>query len=153
MEQLFGAIPSVLSGLGPNTDIDEAVVFAAWGRCVGDLLRERTAPLEFFENRLVVAVQDKIWQRHLEDLSPQMLVKINGSLGQGSVRYIEFRIDAAAAETARESKKAGNIVPDIDEVSPSLANAANAIADEHLRKQFLSTAASYLTKQTSNLEP
>ena len=153
MEQLFGAIPSILTGLGPNAGIDEALVFAAWGRCAGDLLRERTAPLEFFQNRLVVAVQDKTWQRHLEELSPPMLVKINGSIGQGSVKYIEFRIDAAAVEAVRESYKVAQTDLVVDAVAPSLTKAANAIADEHLRKQFLSAAASYLAKQTSSLEP
>ncbi|MEO6655802.1 MAG: DciA family protein [Pyrinomonadaceae bacterium] len=152
MEQLFGAIPSVLRGLGPNADIDEAVAFAAWGRCAGDLLRERTATVEFFGNRLVVAVQDKTWQRHLEELSPQMLVRINGSLGHGSVKYIEFRIDAAAVEALRESNKAAKTDLVLGAVSPSLRKAANAIADEHLREQFLSAAASYLAKQTSNIE-
>ena len=67
MEQLFGAIPSALNGLGPNANVDEAVVFAAWARCAGDLLRVRTAPLEFFENRLVIAVSDQTWRRHLEE--------------------------------------------------------------------------------------
>ena len=151
MEQLFGAIPSALRGLEPNTGIDEAVVFAAWGRCAGDLLRERTEPIEFFENRLVVAVQDKTWQRHLEELSPQMLVKINGSLGHGTVKYIEFRIDAAVLEAVRESNKVDttDVLP--EEVSPSLTKAANAIADEHLREQFLSAAATYLTQQKLTL--
>src|SRR5258708_31521116 len=150
MEQLFGAIPSVLSSLGPNADIDEAVVFAAWARCAGDLLRERTAPLEFFENRLVIAVSDETWARHLEDLSPQMLVRINGSLGQGTVTFIEFRINAAAVKAAHETENvvsADDIPP---EAPPSLAAAAEAITDEDLRKQFLSAAASYLAKPKKN---
>jgi len=146
MEQLFGAIPSALNGLGPNANVDEAVVFAAWARCAGDLLRVRTAPLEFFENRLVIAVSDQTWRRHLEELSPLMLAKINGSLDQGSVTFIEFRIDAAAVKTARKIEKAA--ADDISvEPPPSLTTAADAIADENLRKQFLSAAASYLARQ------
>ena len=65
MEQLFGAIPAVLGGLGANDGIDEAIVFAVWQRCAGQLLNERTKPIEFFENRLVVAVADETWQRHI----------------------------------------------------------------------------------------
>jgi len=146
MEQLFGAIPSALNGLGPNANVDEAVVFAAWARCAGDLLRVRTAPLEFFENRLVIAVSDQTWRRHLEELSPLMLAKINGSLDQGSVTFIEFRIDAAAVKTARKIEKAAaDGIP--AEPPPSLTTAADAIADENLRKQFLSAAASYLARQ------
>ena len=138
MEQLFSAIPAVLKGIESNAEVDEALVFAAWSRCAGDLLRERTAPVEFFENRLAIAVQDMTWRRHLEDLSPQMLVRINGLLGQGTVKFIEFRIDESAVsavrKTSNESNGDGETVVD---VAPSLRNAANAIADENLRNQFL----------------
>ncbi len=147
MEQLFGAIPSVLRDLGPNPDVDEALIFSAWERCAGNLLRERTSPLEFFENRLVVAVQDETWRRHLEDLSPQMLFKINASLGQGKVRFIEFRIDAMAVDKVREANKADAARSETAEVAPGLRSAANAIADEHLRDRFLSAAAAYLAKK------
>ena len=70
MEQLFSAIPAVLKNLEPNPEADKAIVFAAWKRCAGELLRTRTTPLDFAENRLVIAVADKTWQRHLEDLKP-----------------------------------------------------------------------------------
>lgn len=149
MEQLFGAIPSVLNSVGPNGVTNQAVVFAAWARCAGELLRERTAPLEFFENRLVVATQDETWRRHLEDLSSQMLVKINRSLGQGTVRFIEFRIDESAVNTSRRAtEKTDFVTYKPTTVAPSLEQAAEAIADEHLRRQFLSAAACYLEKQT-----
>lgn len=92
MEQLFSAIPAVLKNLVPNAEADKAIVFAAWKRGSGELLSARTTPLGFAENRLVIAVADKTWQRNLEELSPQMLVKINDYLGQGTVRFIEFRV-------------------------------------------------------------
>jgi predicted nucleic acid-binding Zn ribbon protein len=99
MEQLFNAIPAFLKNLGPNPEADKAIVFAAWKRCSGESLSSRTAPLDFFEHRLVIAVADKTWQRNLEELSPQMLVKLNDHLGQGTVRFIEFRIDPSAQKT------------------------------------------------------
>ena len=146
MEQLFGAIPSVLNGLASNGDVDEAVVFAAWKRCAGDLLNERTTAIEFFENRLIVAVTDRTWQRHLEDLSPQMLHKINSSLGDGTVKFIEFRVDERAVNASREHKIASTEVA-APEVSQSLAKAAEAINDVDLRQKFLSAAAEYLERQ------
>ena len=99
MEQLFSAIPAFLKNLEPNPEADKAIVFAAWKRCSGESLSARTAVLEFFANRLVIAVADKTWQRNLEDLSPQMLVKLNDYLGQSTVKFIEFRIDPSALKT------------------------------------------------------
>ena len=153
MEQLFGAIPAVLSGLAANENIDEAVVFAGWQRCAGELLNERTVAVEYFENRLIVAVADQTWQRHMEDLGPQMLAKLNGSLGQGTVKFIEFRIDKKRVEARRDLTKkeiAGDARP--IKVSPSLTAAANAILDDSLRHQFLSAASVYLAKQAEAAE-
>jgi hypothetical protein len=148
MEQLFGAIPSALGGLGPNAETDEALVFAAWTRCAGEPVCKRTVPLEFFENRLVVAVEDETWRRHLEELSPQMLVQINGSLGHGTLTFIEFRVDAAKVKRARTVDKPSNDAnANRPAVAASLVSAAEAIADPGLREQFLSTAAEYLARQ------
>ncbi len=148
MERLFGAIPAVLSSLGHNAEIEEAMVFAAWKKCAGELLSERTAALQFFEDRLKVAVADETWRRHLEDLSPQMLVKLNHQLGQGTITFIEFVIDAGAVKKnnepeARKDKEGLKPVA----IDPSLAKAAGSIADPSLREQFISTAASYLARQ------
>jgi predicted nucleic acid-binding Zn ribbon protein len=96
MEQLFGSLSAVVKGLEANPKKDEAIVFAAWRNCAGEMLSKRTKPLTFSEKRLVVAVEDKIWQRHLEHLSPQMLAKLNKALGEGTVTFIEFRVDKDA---------------------------------------------------------
>ena len=146
MQQLFSAIPVVLGSLDKNDSVHEAVVFAAWKRISGELLSERTVPVEFFENRLVTAVEDLTWQRHLEDLAPQMLVKLNMTLGQDSVKFIEFRIDEKTVKALRMTS-----VKDLEDkeisVKPSLSRAADAIADTKLREQFLSAASVYLSRQ------
>ncbi len=146
MEQIFIAIPIVVNDLGPNAETAKALVFAAWSRCAGEMLRMRTAPLEFNDNRLVIAVQDETWRRHLEYLSPQMLFKINGSIRAGTVKFIEFRIDAASVNIIQEGKKIDKEIGRKDEITASLKEAAKAITDKNLREQFLDTAAVYLSK-------
>ncbi|MEO7539723.1 MAG: DUF721 domain-containing protein [Pyrinomonadaceae bacterium] len=146
MERLFAAIPGVLSGLGPNIKADEAIVFAAWRSCAGEMLNERTAAVEFIENRLVVAVTDETWRRHLEDLSPEMLARINGRIEKGTVRFIEFVIDAQAVRNSVTPGEVDAGVVDA-EISADLAAAAEAIKDDRLHKQFISAAAAYLSKQ------
>lgn len=152
MERLFGAIPSVLKTLGPNGFVTEAVVFAAWSQCVGKPVRLRTSPLEFFENRLVIAVQDATWRRHLEELSPQIIYKLNASLEAGTISFIEFRVDKQAANTMAESECSSETGFNAEMITPALRNAAEAIADENLRTQFLSAAAGYLAKQEKKVK-
>ena len=136
MEHLFGALSDVLATLGPNSETDEALAFIAWGRCAGEQLKARTKAIEFFEKRLVVAVKDLTWRRHLEELSPQLVSKLNAMLGEGSVRFIEFRIEPAAVQA--QIKKSP--VRDRGELSPSISAAAREISDEALREQFIDAA-------------
>ena len=148
MEQLFGAIPKVLDELGPNAEIEQAVVFAAWKRCAGAALAERTLPTDFFENRLVIAVEDEMWRRHLEDLSSQLIARINGYLDTGRLKFIEFRVEPKRfREMRRRSQKASESKP---EAPPSLADAAECITDPALRARFLETAAEYLARQEAD---
>ena len=93
MEALLDALPAVLKNLDPNDRAFAALVSAAWNRTAGDGLRKRTTPIGFAGGRLVVAVEDETWRRNLEMLTPQMVFKLNAFLGDGTVRFIEFRVD------------------------------------------------------------
>jgi len=145
MEQLFGALPKIMDGMELDPAARSAVVFAAWRRICGQLIKERTAAVDFAEGRLKVAVEDKTWQRHLEDMAPQMVAKLNSVLGNGSVRFIEFIVDGSAV--ASRVTPGSDDVPATAELDPGLRAAADAIADEHLRESFLKTAALYLARQ------
>ncbi len=145
MEQLFSTIPSVLSEIPHETIADEAMVFAAWTQCAGDMLRSRTVPVSFEKERLTIAVEDKTWRQHLEELSPTMLAKINSTLGYGTVTFIEFRIDRKAVAARRRAEK--TVVTVVPPVSEDLEKAANAIANDNYRANFLAAAAVYLDRQ------
>lgn len=91
MEQLFTAIPSIVKSLEPNKDVTEAMVFAAWNQVAGEQISAKTKPQVFNNKRLVVAVEDETWRQNLVALSAQMIAKLNRSLGDGTVTFIEFR--------------------------------------------------------------
>lgn len=146
MERLFGAIPDVLKQLGPDGGADEALVFAAWKDCAGPLITERTEVVEYFEKRLVIAVRDPSWRAHLIDLSPQMIARLNGELGDGKVKFIEFREGVRKADPKKKNVEKREAGP-VQELPPSLSQAADAIADAELRQTFLEAAAVYLAKK------
>jgi hypothetical protein len=89
----------------------------------------------------VVAVEDDMWRRQMEDLSPKMIAKLNGTLGEGSVRFIEFRVaPSSIARPTRRKRRA-----DKDRMmDASVAEAALAITDQGLRQRFMETAAGCL---------
>lgn len=104
MQELFRSIPAILDKFEQNDQVREALVFTAWRKNAGELLSERSVPVEYIEKRLVVAVADETWRRHLVDLSGQMIFKLNEALGEGIVAFIEFRIDEKTVSAARTEK-------------------------------------------------
>lgn len=153
MDELFRTLPKLLKEFEDNEKLRESVTFAAWRKVAGKSLGEHTAPFRLFKKHLVVAVRDKMWKRHLEQLSGQMIFKLNSILGQAVVTFIEFRIDE---ETVRKESRSAkqNIISDdefreiaLEKVSPKLRYSADAIKDDNLRYQFLLAAGGCLARK------
>jgi len=153
MEALFRALPKLLKEFEDTVEVREAVVFAAWRRIAGESLSEHTVPFRLFNKHLIIAVADKMWKRHLETLSGQMIFKLNSALGQAIVTFIEFRVDEETLETERAKHRKIQLTDEelreiaLEEVTPKLRRAADAIKDDNLRYQFLLAAGSCLARK------
>ncbi|MEO6335156.1 MAG: DciA family protein [Pyrinomonadaceae bacterium] len=151
MLDIFRTLPGIFDDVEGAEMVRDAVVFAAWRRIAGDGLAEQTAPLRLEKGRLFIAVSNRMWQRQLKDLCGQMVFRLNAAIGTTAVNFIELQIDALAVESARSQKRTW----DEDElrsnaekeISPELAQAAEGIADEDLRRQFLLAAGSCLVRR------
>ena len=97
----FSRSAELLKEFEDKEEVREAVVFAAWRKIAGESLSEHTVPFRLFNKHLIVAVADKMWKRHLETLSGQMIFKLNSVLGQAVVTFIEFRVDEETLEAER----------------------------------------------------
>lgn len=153
MQELFRALPKLLKEFEDTEEVREAVVFAAWRKIAGESLSEHTVPFRLFKKHLIIAVADKMWKRHLESLSGQMIFKINSVLGQAVVTFIEFRIEEATLQAERAKHQKNQLTDEqlteiaLDEVTPKLRHSADAIKDDNLRYQFLLAAGSCLARK------
>ena len=151
MEDLFQSLPKLLRAAGESEEVLEAASFAAWRRVAGEALRGCAVPFRLYRKTLVVAVPDATWRRQLEQVSPQLIFRLNSLLGQAVVTYVEFRVDPKTVRLERERlgraeyerlaqeenalKRAGEI-----------GDAASAIHDEDLRRRFLLAAGSCMNR-------
>ena len=77
----------------PGEPIDaEGLARAAWAAAVGTKIAGHTRAARMVRTRLIVEVEDKIWQRQLFALTPQILGNLARQLGAGVVEDLEFRI-------------------------------------------------------------
>jgi hypothetical protein len=86
-------------------------------------------------------------------LSGQMIFKLNSVLGSAVITYIEFRVDEKTVLDAPR-KSAKSVISDekaeehaLNELTPKLRQAADAIKDDNLRYQFLLAAGSCLVRK------
>lgn len=153
MEDLFRALPKLLKEFEETDEIREAVTLAAWRRVAGQSLCEHAVPFRLYNKHLIVAVANNTWKKHLEHLSGQMIFKLNSLLGQAVVTFIEFRVDEATVLQERAKNKQPTISREqqeeiaLEEITPKMRGAADAIKDDNLRYQFLIAAGSCLARK------
>ncbi len=153
MEDLFRSLPKLLKEMPESDQVREAVVFAAWRKIAGASLQSHAVAFRLYGKHLLVAVGSETWKKHLEFLSGQMIFKINSVLGQAVVTFIEFRVDEETVLQERRKTQKSELSDEelreiaLDEVTPKLRSAADAIEDPNLRYQFLLAAGSALARK------
>ena len=71
---------------------DEEIVRTAWPAAVGRKIAVRTNAVGMVRNRLIVEVEDAVWQRQLWTLRGQILKRFEQVLGRVLVEELEFKI-------------------------------------------------------------
>ena len=118
----------LIRGLRLSADVitPEQLCCAAWPQAVGKKIAGHTRPAKLVRSRLVVEVEDHIWQRQLFALTPHILGNLERTLGRGLVEDLEFRI----VPRRREPDVAHRAVPALT------ADDADAIADPVMRDLY-----------------
>lgn len=153
MEDLFQSFPKLLRAAGESEEVLEAASFAAWRRVAGEALRGCAVPFRLFNKRLIVSVPDTTWRKQLEQVSPQLVFRLNSLLGQAVVTYVEFRVDpqTVRAERARLRNTEHDQLAQEEAAlgrAAELDDAAHAIHDETLRRRFLLAAGSCMNRRS-----
>jgi Dna[CI] antecedent, DciA len=71
---------------------DEQLAIAAWPVAVGKKIALRTRAIALVRNRLVIEVEDKIWQKQLFTLRSQIVRALEKALALELVTELEFRV-------------------------------------------------------------
>lgn len=145
MDAFFRTLPGLIEAMEGSEEVRDAFIFAAWRRVAGSQIVERTEPIEFTDGVIVIAVEDRSWQRNLETLVSQLLFKLNATLKSVPIRRIEFRIDPKALAMPRPAKAAAD---DKEMVLPEeLAISLNEISNERLRNTVKAAAVNCLARK------
>jgi hypothetical protein len=104
----------------------EELACAAWPQAVGKKIAVHTRAAKLVRTRLVVEVEDRVWQRQLFALTGQIVRNLERHIGPGLVDDLEFRV----LPRRREPQRAAESLPGL------FRDEADAIADPVLRGIF-----------------
>jgi predicted nucleic acid-binding Zn ribbon protein len=104
--------------VGGEAVSDEQLARAAWPRSVGPKIAAHTRAARMVRTRLVVEVEDHVWQLQLNTLRGQILRSMERSLGAGVVEDVEFRIVPRRIDAQRATVSAPSLLPDEAEGIP-----------------------------------
>lgn len=151
MDQLIKTLPLLMRVAGNVEEVALTVAQAGWNHVAGEAVRRHTRATGLQKQRLTVAVSDSVWQRQLESMSAQFLYRLNALLGDGTIRFIEFRVDQKTFEAGtqqhprRETSRAGS-----EPLPLELVSAAASIQRPELRRAFLGAASSCIRRRESD---
>ncbi len=124
MERVSRIIGKVHGAEAPITP--EQIVIGAWPRAVGKRLAQNTRAIKMVRTRLVVEVEDQVWQRNLFTVSRFILSNLAKHVGSGVVDDLEFRV----VPRRREPRRALHS-------TPLLQDEADGILDPGLRRLYV----------------
>lgn len=107
---------------------DRDLAAAAWPAAVGKQVAARTRVLRLEERRLLVAVEDVLYQRNLQNLTRQILGNLRELVGAGAPEAIEFVLAPQRRLPQREFRL---------EFAPG--DEAESIADPGLRRIYVNS--------------
>jgi hypothetical protein len=87
-----------------DTYVPEELACAAWPGAVGKTVAAHTRAARLVRTRLVIEVEDRIWQRQLNGLAGSILRNLEKHLGGGMVEELEFRVVPRRREPARATQ-------------------------------------------------
>ncbi|MFN3322913.1 MAG: DciA family protein [Bryobacteraceae bacterium] len=109
---------------------------AAWPAAVGKRIASRTRAVSLVRARLVVEVEDAVWQRQLFTLRHQILKRIDEVFGAGVVTALEFRVAVPRRSPQRETQRVpGDAPAGIFDEADQIQNPALRILYKAARKK------------------
>jgi len=112
---------------------EEDVFRAAWPLAVGKAIARHTSHVKLVRAKLVVEVEDAIWQRQLHTLSSQILARLRKFTGNAILTELEFKI-GIPRRTAQRAESTEHFVPGI--TPQAQADEAETILDPVLKKVY-----------------
>ena len=136
-------LPKILERAGNNREFSEAAAIIAWKRVAGEGLSRHAKPTMLRDAMLTVEVADDVWKKQLQQMSAELISRLNKLLKREVVKAIDFRVNPALSKTSTGAARQHLPEPLPDKIISSAAG----IEDPGLREQFMRAATNCIDRR------
>jgi len=136
-------LPKILERAGNNRELSEAAAIIAWKRIAGEGLARHAQPLRLHDATIIVEVADDVWKKQLQQMTAELISRMNKLLKREVVKAIDFRVNARALKTRTGVPRTNKVVAPPASVIASAAE----IEDPDLRQLFLRAATNCIDRR------
>ncbi|MDN5570110.1 MAG: DciA family protein [Propionibacteriaceae bacterium] len=86
---LGDALEKVISARGWGTEVNVHLLLGRWAELVGPAVAEHSTPEAFKAGVVVVRTSSTNWASQLRLMAPQLVARMNASLGDGTIRMVK----------------------------------------------------------------
>jgi len=104
LDRLSHTLGSMLKARGLGSRLDEYRVFGQWEKSVGPVIARHAQPQTVRGKKLTLTVDSPAWMQQLSLLKPQIVEKVNRSLGKETIKDIMLRL--GEVESRQQSSEA-----------------------------------------------
>lgn len=89
-QSLGEALGHVIEERGWSTEVNVHLLLGRWAELVGPAVAEHSHPEAFVDAVVVVRTTSTNWAAQLRLIAPQLLAKLNASLGEGTIKRLQI---------------------------------------------------------------
>ncbi|HYA88920.1 MAG TPA: DUF721 domain-containing protein [Nitrospirota bacterium] len=145
LDRLSMTLGKILKNRGFQGRLHEYRIFGQWERCVGAMIAHHAQPQSVRGGRLLLIVDSPAWMQQLTLLKPEIIEKLNTSLGRAAIKDITLKLGEVMEdhECMPEEAAATPLGPDeratIEQYVAKIADGATRDAIRRvIEKDFLS---------------
>jgi predicted nucleic acid-binding Zn ribbon protein len=127
-QRISNVLEKILPSYGLKTRLVEWSLMLKWRKVVGEQVAAHSQPTGLNFKCLMVMVDSPAWVQHLSFLKPELLDKIQRSLGKETVAEIHFKVG-----TLSESSPYPSLSPPARPLRTLLGEEEAALVEEYLR--------------------
>lgn len=137
VEKLSKTIEKLLADRGWSARLREYRVFSLWGKAVGPGIARHAQPSSIRGRRLTVVVDSSAWMQQLSLLKPEIIEKLNASMGTNAVESITLKLgEVEVRPRPKAHAPASELPPLTQEDQRRIEDLASMIADPEVRRSF-----------------